>query len=79
MTVSELVKKRKGEQVVGVIALALSLVFFSFGYAIYFSTGLLGPLILYLTECIIMIILSAIEIIIVQQINLFIYLKEHEK
>ena len=79
MTVPELKKKRIGEQIVGIICLIFSMVFLSSGIIVYYSTGLLGPLILYCTYCILTVVFSATEIIIIQQINLYIYLKEHEK
>lgn len=79
MTVPELLKKRRGEQVVGVLYSLFAFVFLGFGAIRYYDNGFVGPLVISCTFSLFMLFTTLMEIIIIQQINQYIYLKEHEK
>jgi len=79
MTVPELLKKRRSEQVVGVLYSLFAFVFLGFGVLKYYDTGFVGPLVISCTFSVFMLFTSLMETIIIQQINMYVYLKEHEK
>jgi hypothetical protein len=78
-TIPELLKKRKNEQLVGITYAVLSVMFFIIGIYSYFTKGILGPLIIFSTLTIIEFLVVLDCGITIQNINLLIYLKEHEK